>query len=248
MLLLTPRQNLFKMFSPYRQEDYLMKKLVSALLLLLFAGLSLSAQTILTAGAYFQQISEYYATIKEYEAEINITAEKSNMSGHVSFKKPNYLRIDFTNPENQVIAYNGDSITIYLPGPDAILEQSLTEADASASGANLATPQGLYLLSRYYYISYESGQKAVPLDEGSDEKVVVFLLSRKNATEGFKTIRICVNENSKLIRRVEAVTATGQTFNFDFYGYALNTNIPDARFIYAPPSSANSYNNFLFSE
>ncbi len=225
-----------------------MKKIVSVTLLSLCVSMGLFAQTILTAGAYFQQISEYYATLKEYEAEIDITAEKTNMSGHVSFKKPNYLRIDFTNPENQVISYNGDTVTIYLPGPDAILEQSLTEADSGTSGANLATPQGLYLLSRYYYISYETGQEAVPLEEGSDENVVVFVLGRKNATESFKSIRISVSAQSKLIRRVEATTATGESFTFNFYNYALNTNIPDARFIYQPPSSANSYNNFLFSE
>ncbi len=225
-----------------------MKKLVSVTLLSLFVGMALCAQSILTAGAYFQQISEYYATIKDYEADMRITAEKSTMSGRVSFKKPNYLRIDFSNPENQVISYNGDTITIYLPGPDAILEQNLAEADSSSSGANLATPQGLYLLSRYYYVSYESGQSAVPLEEGSDEQVVVFLLYRKNATEGFKTIRICVTERTKLIRRVEAVTATGESFSFDFTNYVLNSNIPDARFLYTPPSSANAYNNFLFSE
>ncbi len=217
------------------------------MLLSLCVSLGLAAQTILTAGAYFQQISEYYATFKDYEADIVISANEK-MSGHVSFKKPNYLRIDFTEPENQVISYNGDAITIYLSGPDAILEQSLTEADAGSSGANLATPQGLYLLSRYYYISYESGQSAVPLEEGSDEKVVVFLLSRKNATEAFRTIRICVTERTKLIRRVEAYNTAGETFTFDFYNYVLDSNIPDARFIYQPPSSANSYNNFLFSE
>ena len=31
-------------------------------------------------------------------------------------------------------------------------------------------------------------------------------------------------------------------------GYKINSDISDQRFIYDPPSSANNYNNFLFSE
>jgi len=35
---------------------------------------------------------------------------------------------------------------------------------------------------------------------------------------------------------------------FTFSDYKLNQGIPDQRFIYDPPSSANVYNNFLLSE
>ncbi len=87
------------------------------------------------------------------------------MDAKVSFKRPNLLRIDFSNPATQVILFNGSQLTIYLPGSSAVLTQTVsTEANAS-TGANLATPQGLTLMNRYYSIAYLSDKKEEPLDD-----------------------------------------------------------------------------------
>ena len=45
-----------------------------------------------------------------------------------------------------------------------------------------------------------------------------------------------------------AVTPKGENFVFNFYDYVLNQNLSEQRFVYDAPSSANNYNNFLFSE
>ncbi|MBQ7752204.1 MAG: outer membrane lipoprotein carrier protein LolA [Treponema sp.] len=221
-----------------------MKKLLLVVCALFSA--SLFAQNITTASAYFKTISEYYGSIKDYEVDFEIKVDKEESAGKLSYKAPDLVRMDYTNPEEQVIVFNGDMLTIYLPGSNAILQQ-----DVSTSGNNansLATPQGLALLSRYYTVAYETSQNAEPLDEESDERVIKFMLTRKTASEAFRSIKICVNEQTKLIRRVEAVTPKGENFIFDFYDYKLNQNITDQRFIYDAPSSANNYNNFLFSE
>ena len=220
-----------------------MKKILIALFLLF--STSLFAQSITTASAYFKTISEYYATLKDYEVNFEIKVERQETAGRLSFKAPDLLRLDYTNPEEQVICYNGDTLTVYLPDSDAVLQQSIT----SETGAEaLTTPQGLSLLSRYYTIAYETGQNAEPLEDGSDEMVVKFVLKRKSAAEAFRSISIAVSEQTKLIRRIEAVTPKGEVFLFDFFDYVLNQDITDQRFIYDAPSSANNYNNFLFSE
>lgn len=220
-----------------------MKKLFFALFVLVAAPLF--AQSITTASAYFKTISEYYSTIKDYEANFEIKVEKQETAGRLSFKAPDLLRLDYTNPEEQVICYNGDTLTIYLPDSDAVLQQNIT-SDTGVEA--LTTPQGLSLLSRYYTVAYETGQKAEPLEDGSDEMVVKFILTRKSASEAFRYINIAVSEQTKLIRRMEAVTPKGEVILFDFYDYVLNQGITDQRFIYDPPSSANNYNNFLFTE
>lgn len=220
-----------------------MKKIFFAVFALFSA--SLFAQGITTASAYFKTISEYYATLKDYEVEFEIKVEKQETAGKISFKAPDLLRLDYTNPEEQVICYNGDVLTIYLPDSDAVLQQRITE-DTGAE--KLTTPQGLSLLSRYYTVAYETGQNAEPLEDGSDEMVVKFILTRKSASEAFRYINIAVSENTKLIRRMEAVTPKGEVITFNFFDYKLNQNITDQRFIYDAPSSANNYNNFLFSE
>lgn len=225
----------------------MMKKFSIAFLILLFPTFFAFSQEILTASVYFKGVSDFYATIKDYEADLDIKANRQNMSGKVSFKKPNLLRIDFANPEEQVICFNGDLLTIYLPGSAAILNQSV-DSNSSAGGANLATSQGLTLLSRYYSVRYEIGQDPLPLDEGSDENVIKLVLYRRNSAEAFSQIKLAISVDSKLIRRITATTPQNDVFTFDFKNYVLNQGISDQRFIYDPPSSANNYNNFLYSE
>lgn len=207
----------------------------------------LAAQNIVTAANFFKGVSEYYGTIRDYEADMNITAGRSQMQGHVSFKRPNLLRIDFTNPQEQVILFNGDMLTIHLPGISSNLKQSVP-ASTDQAGMNLATPQGLALMSRYYSVAYEVGQEPVPLSESNPEQVVKLVLYPRNSSEGFRRIKLAITPGTKLIRQVEAQTTQGQTFVFYFYNYALNQSIPDQRFVYDAPSDANNFNNFLFSE
>ena len=80
-----------------------MKKLFFALFVLVAAPLF--AQGITTASAYFKTISEYYSTLKDYEANFEIKVEKQETAGRLSFKAPDLLRLDYTNPEEQVICF-----------------------------------------------------------------------------------------------------------------------------------------------
>ena len=224
-----------------------MKKLIISFCAL-FLTVSVFAQNITTASAYFKTVSEYYGTIKDYEVDFEIKIEKKETAGKLSFKAPNLLRMDYTNPEEQVICFNGDVLTIYIKEPaEAVLQQQVTPGSAG-SATNLSTPQGLSLMSRYYNVAYETGQNPEPLEEGSDEMVVKLILTRKSASEAFRYIKLAINNETKLIRRIEAVTPKGEEFVFDFFDYVLNQNLSEQRFVYDAPSSANNYNNFLFTE
>ncbi len=217
---------------------------------MIFSTVAFAQNEIQTAQMFFQSISEYYGTITDYEADVDITAGKSQMKGKVSFKRPDMLRIDFSEPESQVIVFNGERLVIYLPKADAILSQTVS-SDSEAGGANLATPQGLSLMNRYYSIGYENSPNAEPLDADNpkSEKVIKLILSRKNSSEGFRYIRLAISPKTKLIRRVQATSAnTEEDFIFNFSNYTLNNSIPDTRFLYDTPSDANTYDNFLFSE
>ena len=211
----------------------------------LVMGTSVFAQNITTASAYFKSVSEYYGTLKDYEVDFEIKMDKQETAGVLSFKAPDLLRMDYTNPKEQVIVFNGELLTVYLPNSSAVLQQQVQDNESAVS---LSTPQGLALLSRYYTVAYETGQNAEPLEEGSDEMVIKFILSRKSTAEAFRYIKIAVTASSNLIRRIEAVTPKGEEFIFNFYDYKLDQGITDQRFIYDAPPSANNINNFLFSE
>lgn len=220
-----------------------MKKLFCACVFAASAVLSAAAQGIVTARAFFDSVSALYATVRDYEASVEIKANRTNMSGRVFFKRPNLLRIDFSSPSEQVICFNGDMLTIYLPGSSAILNQSVQN-----SGPGMNSQQGLALMSKYYSVAYETGSDPVPLSEDDPTPVVKLRLGRKNTSEAFRYIKMAVDPKSKLIRRIEGITPQGESFVFRFYGYELNKGISDNKFVYDAPSSANNYNNFLFNE
>lgn len=232
-----------------------MKLSVKKSILSAFAAAILSAgvfaqgpETIITANEYFKSVSEEYGKIKDYQANANITIDKEDMKAKITYLQPDKVRFDFSKPEEQVIVFNGETLTIYLPEHQAVLTQNANAEDSDAKGnaANLATSEGLTLMRRYYTVSYETSQEAVPLDEGSDEKVVRLVLWRRTTSEAFRYIKLSITPKTKLIRRIEAVTPSDITYKIDFSDYEINQGLTAQRFSYDIPSAANSYDNFMF--
>jgi len=220
--------------------------------LFLLAGLYvnlLSAQEIVTAGKYLEMVSEKYATIRDYEGNIAIRSSGSEMTGIVSHLSPSFLRIDFTKPADQVIVFNGELLTIYLPEFRAVLNQTINQSRRTgASGAGMASAQGLTMLRRNYVPSFVTGPNPEPLDSNSNEKVVKLRLTRNSVSEGFREIILSINPDTMLIRRMEGRTIADSEVRFDFTNVKTNQGIPEQRFIYDSPASANMYNNFLFRD
>ena len=136
--------------------DCMIKKVNCCFYICLCFCVNAFSQGIVTASDYFKSVSDYYATLKDYEASVEIVADKQEMMGIVSYKKPDLLKIEFSKPQDQVIVFNGEMLTIYLPGSSSVLQQSVQSDKANA--ASIATSQGLSLLRRYYVIAYEFGQ------------------------------------------------------------------------------------------
>jgi len=221
------------------------------LVVLLFAGILFSgfAQEIITADRFLDFVSERYATIRDYEARVVIHSAGADMTGNLSFLEPNFLRIDFTNPADQALIFNGELLTVYVPRLRAILTQAVTprRGGSPAAGVGMASAQGLQLLRRGYVAAFVTGPDPVLL-EGTQERVVQLRLTRRLTSENFREIILSVNPDTHLIRRIEARTLTNALVRFDFTDIRLNVGIPEQRFVYVPPPHANMYNNFLFRE
>ena len=216
--------------------------------LLLGKGMGLlAAQEIVTAERYLQTVAERYSAVRDYEAKILIRSGGTDMFGTISHLVPSFLRIDFTRPAEQVILFNGDTLTIYLPQYNAVLNQSIT-ANSRSSGASLATAQGLLLLRRNYIPVFVTGPAPQPLEKGSEEQVVQLRLTRRSISEGFREILLSINPNTRLIRRIVGTSIADGQVRFDFSDIKVNQGIPEQRFIYDSPASANMFNNFLFQD
>ncbi|GHV10826.1 membrane protein [Spirochaetia bacterium] len=226
-----------------------MKRGFIAAFFLIYRCLFIYGQEIVTAERYLESVSGRYGGIKDYEAGLVIRSGNSEMSGTVSHLSPSFLRIDFSRPAEQVIVFNGELLTVYLPEYRAVLNQNITASKRSgAASASLATAQGLILLRRNYIPSFVTGPDPIPLDEGSKERVVKLRLTRRSISEGFRELILSIDPDTKLIRRIEGRTIAEGLVRFDFSNIRINQGIPTQRFIYDSPASANLINNFLFRD
>jgi outer membrane lipoprotein-sorting protein len=232
-----------------RNKNFMLKSVVFLFSLLILNINMVFGQEIVTAKRYLEIVSETYALVRDYEANLTIHSGNSEMIGRVSHLSPSYLRIDFSRPADQVIVFNGELLTIYLPEFKAVLNQTVNQSRRpGATGASMASSQGLTLLSRNYAASFVTGPNPEALDSSSREQVVKLRLVRQSASEGFREIILSINPDTKLIRRIEGRTIAEGEVRFDFTNVKTNQGIPEQRFIYDSPASANMYNNFLFRD
>lgn len=223
-----------------------MKKILVAVAVLLTAASFGGAQEIVTAANFFNQVSDRYGAVADYEAKIAITMEKSAMTGVLRYKSPHRVRIDFTDPQDQVINTDGKTLTVYLPRYSVSFTQELRK-HSGVSVAAMASKQGLNLLKNNYSIAYSVGPAPVPLDDaqGKDEQVTKLKLTWRSSGEAFRQLEISVGANG-FIRRISGITVNYATVQFDFTGIRTNIGVPDNRFEYDDPPTSNRISNFLF--
>ena len=119
------------------------------------AAAPLAAQEIVTAVQYFNLVADRYSQVVDYEAKLAISTGKDLMKGDLSFKSPSFLRVDFTSPPDQVIAFDGQTLSVYIPSYNAILSQSAADKPGAGS-VSLATREGLRMLRRNYSVAFET--------------------------------------------------------------------------------------------
>ena len=221
------------------------KKFYIFICLIIFPVLFSAAQErIVTANEYLNFVSAQYGSIEDYEAKVTITKGKEKMSGIIDYKTPSLLRINFDKPKEQVLVVDKEKLVIYIPKYRVIMQQKLKKK-GGVSGAGMASREGLRILKRNYIVSYLESPDFVPLDEGSTEMVKKLKFVWRTADEGFRQLIMSVGEDN-LIRRMVCVTADYTEMQFDFTDIKTNEGIPDTRFEYDSPASANVFENFLF--
>ena len=199
---------------------------------------------IITANEYLNYVSAQYGSIEDYEAKIAITKGKEKMTGTIYYKTPSLLRINFDNPKEQVLVVDKEKLVIYIPKYRVIMQQKLKKK-GGVSGAGMASREGLKLLKQNYTVAYLESPDFVPLEDGSEEMVKKLKFVWRTADEGFRQLIMSVGEDN-LIRRMVCVTADYTEMQFDFTDIVTNGGIPDTRFDYDTPASANVFENFLF--
>ena len=221
----------------------LRSRTVAVIMLILSVSGAMWAQE--TATSFFEQVSERYKTIKDYTADLVITRGDIVQTAKVWYKSPNLLRLDFEEPRGMVMAVDGEQLQVWVPDYSVTFAQSLKN-NSQAGLASITSSSGLELIRKYYTISYDPAPGRVPLDPGSSEEVIKIKAQWKSNNEGFRKLKISVDADTRVIRRITGITTTNDAITFDFTNVILNPDIPDARFQYESPPTGNTIENFLF--
>jgi outer membrane lipoprotein-sorting protein len=237
---------MYRVVDVSRQNNSGLYIFLFSLLTFFGTGTGVSGQEIMTAPRFFDLVAEQYAGIIDYTADVSIKSPEETLKGRMYHKSPNLIRIDFEDPKDQVLVSDGETLKIYIPRFNVTLQQELHERTTEVH-AGIAGARGLSLLRRNYSIAYQDSPHPAPLEEGSDEMVTKLRLDWRTTSEGYRQLILSIDENY-MIRRIVGVTVRYEEIIFDFRNIETNQSIPDARFEYEPPSSANRFHNFLFGQ
>ncbi len=214
--------------------------------LLFFAaehGLQAQQASLETADDFMQQVAEKYASFEDFQANVIITQNRKVNQGLLFSKVPNKLRINFSSPKDQVMVSDGKSFFIYIPQQNIVLKQS---KNANTSTGTFTSRTGLDQLLKRYIASYVDKPTFVPLENRTPREYVMKIRMKwKSPSQNFRELLISIGRDF-LIYRVEALTYNRETVQFDFSNIQVNTGIPDVRFNYDPPPTANVMEDFLF--
>lgn len=205
--------------------------------------LSVSAQSSQTAMDVFDRVAMKYNGMSDYEVNVQYQVGGSTMAGVLYYKKPNWVRINFSRPATQVIVSNGKELTCYLPQTGIVFTQKL-ERNGKSIGQGLVSEEGLAFMRQNYKISYHQSPEFVQVD-GLSVPVLGLRLVWRYTKAGFREIVLYVSQNFDILR-FEGIDAAQRELVCTFSGYQYNVGIPETRFDYTSPPTAHKQHNFLF--
>ena len=221
-------------------------------------------EDLLSAKTLLERLSESFkANVRDLKTEIKLTQGNSISTGTLYFKNPQKIRIDFTDPSNQVICSNGYELWVYIPYLNIVLHQDILERERMKTDEEektdsnneenkepeiftnpiLLNPVGLDKFLTEYSIEYHETKEKINYKDNS--KIYQLKLIRWRSTKhGFNVIYLLIQENG-IIRQVRGVTASYKQIVLELDKIELNTNISDLKFNYEPPAHTSTVDDFI---
>jgi outer membrane lipoprotein-sorting protein len=227
---------------------------------------------LLSAKNLLERLSgSFKANVKDLKAEVKLIQGNTTSTGTLLFKNPQKVRIDFSDPANQVICSNGYELWVYIPYLNIVLHQDILERERMKKDEDdeknekeknndnknndqveepeivtnpiLLNPVGLDKFLTEYSIEYHETKEKVSYKDGS--KVYKMKLIRWRSTKhGFNVIYLTIQENG-IIRQVRGVTASYKQIILELDRIELNTNISALKFDYEPPAHTSTVDDFI---
>ena len=241
---------------PMKKRNKIKAYLIILAILIFSLQKVIPQEELLGAKELLKNISDNFrSTIKDYKAEIKWIQNDITQTGTLYFKNPQKMRINFTEPEGQVICTNGYELWVYIKTHRLLLHQNILEKEKVKNEEGktetiispiLLNSVGLDKFLVDYSIQYHETKEKVFYKDNS--KVYKFKLIRwRSSKNGFNTIFLTVQENG-LIRKVEGITAAYRHIFLEIDNIEINKNVSELVFNYTPPAHCNTVENFIISQ
>ncbi|MBN2652816.1 MAG: outer membrane lipoprotein carrier protein LolA [Spirochaetales bacterium] len=218
-------------------------KRLTILIFLFFPIISVFSQDMQTASDFLAQVEAKYTQINDMKCNVTMRVDGTNMTGSMIFKRPNFLKMEFKSPANQVISLDGSKLQIYIPSQNVVMVQNIGAADSSSSSGAFS------LIRRSYAVAFLPDVKDsyVRLDSDNASSPLVKKLKFTWKQRGSTSIREMIFSINKenFIVRVDAVTDQNKSIVFNFSNFKTNMGLKNSDFAYDAPPSSYQMNNFL---
>jgi chaperone LolA len=179
------------------------------------------------AEKVLEQVKEKYEDIQDAEirfsqkVKFSMTNIEQENKGTLIFKKGNKYRVEF---DEQTIVTDGETVWSYSPSRHQVL------VDRFKLDERAMTPERVLVQAPTDYTSSLLGKEKL----GKIDAVILKLVPRdENAM--VTAMKIWVNEQDWMLRKVEISDLTGKLTTYTVSSIKVNTGIPDSRFVFQVP-------------
>ena len=193
-------------------------------------------QVAATVQSFYDQTRDLSASF--FQTYVNKVYDRTDRSqGHVTFKKPGRMRMDYAKPNGKIIVAGAGKITLYEPGEEPgdngqVLEQKFNETDLPQAMAFLMGTSKL--ADDFEFKLLDAAKEGYPAGQ-------VLELKPRKPNPRFDRLLFYVETAANLrglVRRLVIIDASGNRNRFDFSQLKFNTNVPDSTFTWKPPANA----------
>lgn len=178
-------------------------------------------------GKFKQQFAEVAAktnSIKSdftQEKSLSMLSEKITSKGKFWYRKPNMLRMEYTQPFSYLMILNKDNVYI---------KDGQKENKVSTRSNKVFKQINKIVVDCIQGTALNSGDFKSAVYENKGTYLVSLSPVNKQLSEFFKTIEITVDKKDYSVNTIEMLEGSGDSTTLHFTNKEINANIPDALF------------------
>lgn len=199
------------------------------------AGTSPDAEEIVRrAAATYDSLESLRARFRQVlEMRVFDPPRRREGEGTWYQRKPSFLRMDFADPDGDLIVSDGEHLWLYYPSthPGQVVRTGLASPGRGAPAVDL---QGrIFRQARSVYRAEHRGREEV-----TGRQAHVLELRPRDGEADYRKVRVWVDEESYLVRRLEFHDRSETVRTITLDDLEPDVALPDSLFRFEPPSEA----------